>query len=108
MRVQTRKSVKNTRKLTKVAPESKDIKKTPLKGFAKGSVFNKSSIMSSSKSCNDSTDESDGECEEIPFVRENHYMKRKIFGFFFIRPCSSSKPSDKRKYSLSNAIERRI
>ena len=81
MRIQTRKSVKNTRKLTKVAPESKDIKKTPLKGFAKGSVFNKSSIMSSSKSCNDSTDESDGECEEIPFVRENHDIKKKFFFF---------------------------
>lgn len=84
MRVQTRKSVKNTRKLTKVVPESKDIKKTPLKGFAKGSVFNKSSIMSSSKSCNDSTDESDGECEEIPFVRESHHIKKKKFFIFLL------------------------
>jgi len=70
MRVSSRNPNKNKRKPTKVAATSKDIKKTPSKAFAKGFLYNKSSIMSSSKSCSDSTDESDREYEEIPYVIE--------------------------------------
>ena len=70
MRVSTRKTNQNKNKNKKVAFRSKDVKKTPPKPFAKSNLLNKASIMSNSKSCNESTDESDWEVEEIPYVFE--------------------------------------
>lgn len=67
MRVSIKKPNEIKKKGKKVAVRSRNIKKGRKKPCVKPKFFNKSSILSSSKSY-ESTDESDGEIEEIPYV----------------------------------------
>lgn len=68
MRKSAKKPVQIKKNRIKVSFKSKDIKKNSPKHNSKLLLSNKSSILSSARSCNESTDESDTETEEIPYV----------------------------------------
>lgn len=80
MRVSLKKPNEIKKKGRKVASRSRNIKKEHSKACAKPKFFNKSSILSSTKSY-ESTDESDGEIETIPYVnyKNIHYFSKFIF-----------------------------
>lgn len=74
MRLANKKGTKIAQKVKKVSLNSKDIKKTLPKQLVKNNIMNKISAFSSSKSY-ESTDESDREIDEVPYV----YLNFKFF-----------------------------